>query len=381
MIKKYLLSPGPTPVPERVMLAMAEPILHHRTPQFSAIMEETRQGLKEIFGTKEEVLILSSSGTGAMDATITNTLSAGDRALVINGGKFGERWGNICDAYGVETVEVEVEWGKAVNPADVKKALDADPSIKAVLVQASETSTCASHPIKELAALIAKRDNTILVVDGITAVGVYELPMDEWGIDVLLSGSQKAFMLPPGLAFIALSKKAQQAMESSTLPKFYFNLAVEIKKQAGNTTNYTSPVTLIVGLREVLRMLKEEGLKNSYRRLDRLARAARAGVSALGMQLVAPDCPSGAVTGAFVPEGIDGVAFVKLMRDEFGVTFAGGQAQWKGKVVRIAHLGYFQNFDIIIAMSALEMALHEFGQPVEFGRGVAAATEVLKEEF
>jgi len=382
MKKKYLLSPGPTAVPETVLAKMAEPMIYHRTPQFSAIFAEVKKGLKYVFQTEEEVLILASSGTGAMEATITNLFSKGDKVIVVNGGKFGERWGQIAETYGLETIEIKVEWGQAVDVNDVKELLEKDPHIKAVLMQASETSTTVMHPVKEIAGLTKDRD-ILLVVDGITAVGVTDLSMDKIGIDVLLSGSQKAFMLPPGLAFIALSQKAWGFAARSELPKFYFDLKTENKNQVSgkDTTAYTPAISLIIGLAEVLRLVKEEGLENLFNRHATLARATRAAVKALGLKLLAPDAPADSATGAYVPEGVDGGKLVKFLRDDMGVTIAGGQDHLKGKIIRIAHLGYYDTFDIIIAISSIEMALIKLGHKIELGKGVAAAQQILLERY
>ncbi|HAP66516.1 MAG TPA: aminotransferase, partial [Nitrospinae bacterium] len=221
MKKRYLLSPGPTPVPEAALLTMAYPMIHHRTPQFSAIFAEAKEDLKYLFQTKNDVLILSSSGTGAMESAVTNLFSPGDHALVVNGGKFGERWGKLCEAYGLKTTWLNVEWGKAVKPKDIEDALNKDKDIKGVFIQGNESSTTVSHPVKEIAEIVKKRDNTLFVVDGITAIGVYDMPMDKWGIDVLITGSQKALMLPPGLAFISLNDKAWKFTETAKLPRFY----------------------------------------------------------------------------------------------------------------------------------------------------------------
>lgn len=382
MKKKYLLSPGPTAVPENVLARMAEPMIHHRTPQFSAIFAEVKKGLKKLFQTEQEVLILSSSGTGAMESAVTNLFCKGDKVVVVNGGKFGERWGQLSKVFGLEPIEVKVEWGEAVDPVVVKGILDKDPEIKGVLVQASETSTTVAHPVRELAKLTKDRD-TLLVVDGITAVGVSDLSMDETGIDVLISGSQKAFMLPPGLAFIALSDKAWKFVDRSDIPRYYFDLKKENKNQiAGkDTTAYTPAVSLICGLAEVLKMVEEEGLDNLFERHKRLARATRAALTALGLKLLAPGSPADSATGAYVPEEIDGGKFVKFMRDDMGVTMAGGQDHLKGKIIRVAHLGYYDTFDIIIAISTIEMALKKFGCNVELGKGVAAAQEILLEKY
>lgn len=380
MRKNYLLAPGPTPVPESALLAMAQPMIHHRTPQFSEIFKETAELLKFVFQTKEDVLILAASGTGAMEGTIVNLYSPGDEVIVVNGGKFGERWGKISEAYGLKAHWLNVEWGKAVDPAEVKKLLDANPNVKGVLVQASETSTTAAHPVKELAAL-TKDKNCLLIVDGITAVGVFDLPMDDWGVDVLVSGSQKAFMLPPGLAFAALSAKAWRFQETAKCPRFYFDFKKERKNLKDNTTAYTPAVSLITGLREALKLIKEEGLSNVFARHDRLARATRAAASALGLKLLAPEAPSNAATGVFMPEGVEGGKLVKYLRDTMGITMAGGQDHLKGKILRVAHLGYVDTFDIIIAISAIEMALAKAGHKVEFGKGVAAAQKILIEGY
>lgn len=369
-------------VPETVLARMSEPIIHHRTPEFSAIFAEVKQGLKYLFQTEEEVLILSSSGTGAMESAICNLFSKGDKVLFVNGGKFGERWGEIASTFGLETVELKVEWGRSADVNDVKELLQCDPQIKGILVQASETSTTVAHPVRELAELTKDRE-TILVVDGITSVGVMDLPMDDIGVDVMISGSQKAFMLPPGLSFIALSKKAWGFADKSDLPKFYFDLKKENKNQiAGkDTTAYTPAVSLIIGLAEVLKIVRKEGLENLFKRHEVLARATRAAVKALGLELLAVDMPAESATGAYLPEQIDGKEFIRFLRDEMGVTMAGGQDHLTGRVVRIAHLGYYDTFDVIIAIAAIEMALDRFGHPVELGKGVAAAQKVLAERY
>ena len=381
MKKEFLLAPGPTPVPDRVLLAMAQPMIHHRTPQFSAIFAEVKEDLKYLFQTKQDVLILAASGTGAMEGSVTNLFSPGDEVIVINGGKFGERWGKISESYGLKAHWLNVEWGKAVDPKDVKKILDANPKIKGIMVQASETSTAVAHPVKELAQFTKNRQDCLLIVDGITAVGVFPVPMDELGIDVLVSGSQKAFMLPPGLAFVALSEKAWKFMETAKCPRFYFDFKKERKNLKDNTTAYTPAASLIIGLREALRMIKEEGLENVFARHNRLARATRAAVKAMNLKPLAPDSPSDATTGVYVPEGVDGGKLVKYLRDEMGITLAGGQDHLKGKILRIAHLGYIDTFDIIVAISSIEMALRKFGYKMEFGKGVAAAQEVLLEGY
>jgi aspartate aminotransferase-like enzyme len=377
MIKQYLLSPGPTPVPNDVALAMSETMIHHRTPQFNQVFDEAREGLKKLFGTKNDVLMLACSGTGAMEASVANLFSLGDKVLVINGGKFGERWLNISNAYGLSPIEMKVEWGQAVKVADVEKQLKANPNIQGVMIQASETSTTALHPIEEIAKLT--KGGPLFLVDGVTAVGVVPLPLDEWGIDVLVTGSQKALMLPPGLGFIALSDRAWEKSKTAKLPRFYFDLNLERKNQQKGSGAFTPAVSLIFGLRASLRMIEREGLANVYARHDRLCRATRAAAGALGLKLLAPKDPSPAATGIYLPDGIDADAVLEYLRDKMNVTLAEGQDQLKGKAIRIAHIGYMGAFDVITAIAALEMALRKFGAEIPFGRGVAAAQEVLME--
>ncbi len=378
MIKSYLLAPGPTPVPPEVLAAMSLPVVHHRTPQFAAVLAEIQEGLRELFGTSQDVLVLAASGTGAMEGSVTNLLSAGDEVVVVDGGKFGERWTKIARAYGVVVHEVKVEWGRAVDPAAVKAALDAHPKTRAVYMQASETSTCVLHPVPAVADLTRARD-VLLVVDGITAVGVVDLPMDRLGIDVLVTGSQKALMLPPGLALVSLSERAWQAVDGAKLPRFYFDFKKERKGVAEKSTAWTPAISLLQGLRVALAMMRAEGWANVHARHDRLARATRAGAVAMGLALLAPESPSPAATGVMLPAGTDGSAVFRYLRDRMRVTFAGGQDQLKGKIIRLSHLGYVGAFDVVVGLAALEMALHHFGIPVTLGRGVGAAEAILAE--
>lgn len=377
MIKQYLLSPGPTPIPNEVALAMSATMVHHRTPQFNQVFDEAREGLKKIFGTKNDVLMLASSGTGAMEASVTNLFSPGDKVLVVNGGKFGERWLNIANAYGLNPVDLKVEWGRAVKVADVEKQLKAHPDIQGVLIQASETSTTVFHPIKEIAKLT--KNGPLFIVDGVTAVGVVPVPVDEWGIDVLVTGSQKALMLPPGLAFIALSDRAWEKTKKAKLPRFYFDLNLERKNQQKGSGAFTPAVSLVFGLRASLEMMEKEGIGHVYARHERMSRATRAAARALGLKLLAPDSPSFAATGVYLPGDIDADRVLDYMRDKMNVVLAEGQDQLKGKVIRIAHVGYMGAFDVITAVVALEMALRKFGAEIPFGNGVAAAQEVLME--
>jgi aspartate aminotransferase-like enzyme len=274
MIKHYLLSPGPTPIPNQIALAMSETMIHHRTPQFNQVFEEARQGLKKLFGTKNDVLMLASSGTGAMEAAVANLFSPGDKVLVINGGKFGERWLNISNAFGLNPIEMKVPWGQAAKVAEVEKQLKANPDLQGVMIQASETSTTVFHPVQEIAKLT--KNGPLFLVDGVTAVGVTPVPMDEWGLDVLVTGSQKALMLPPGLGFISLSDRAWEKTKKAKLPRFYFDLNLERKNQQKGSGAFTPAVSLIFGVRASMQMIEREGLVNVYKRHERMCRATRA---------------------------------------------------------------------------------------------------------
>ena len=380
MEKKYLFSPGPTMPPPEVLLKMAEPIMHHREPEFEKIVTEIREGLKYLFQTKNEVLVFTSSGTGAMEGAVSNILAKGNKALVVRGGKFGERWGEICKSYGIEFIPIDVEWGKAVRPQQIRHALAEDPSIRAVYTQATETSTGVKHPIREIAEIVGKYPDTVLVVDAITGIGVFDLPMDAWNLDVVISVSQKALMFPPGLSFAALSEKAWRFVERSSLPKYYFDFKRELKSTQKNQSSYTPGISLFVGLRESLRMIQEEGLEALFRRHKKLAEAMWAALKALGLELFAPEAPSEALTAVKIPEGIDGVKLQELFFERFGITVAEGQDRAKGKIIRIAHLGYYDRLDMIRVISALEMLLKQMGYLFELGKGVRAAEEVFLRE-
>ncbi len=379
MKKTYLLTPGPTPIPENVLALSAKPILHHRTPQFVKLMEDVKVQLKYVFQTKNDVLLLASTGTGAMDAAVTNLFKKGDTVITLNAGKFGERWTKIAKAYGLNPVEIKVEPGQSVTVGQVEQALNKNPNTRGVLFQASETSTGVAMPTREICDLVRKRENCISVVDAITALGVFDLRMDEWGIDVLITGSQKALMLPPGLACISLSDKAWKWSESSDIPKFYFDLAKERKALAKGQTAWTPAVSIIIGLQETLKMIKDEGLENVFKRHETLARATRAGIKALGLEMLAKDSPSIAMTAVLVPSEIkDGKGIPKTMRDKYGVTIAGGQDELEGKIFRLTHFGYVDKFDILIGIGALELTLKDLGYTkFEFGAGTGAVLKAL----
>jgi aspartate aminotransferase-like enzyme len=379
-LKNYLFTPGPVAVPEEVMLQMARPIIHHRTVEFEMIFSEVREGLKYVYETQQEVFILAASGTGAMEGAVVNTLSKGDKVLVVNGGKFGERWVKISKVYGLEVVEVKVEWGYSVVPKIIEDYLNKDKDIKAVMVQASETSTGVMHPTKDIGEITRKRDDVILIVDGITAVSVFPLPFDEYGIDVLVAGSQKAFMLPPGLSFAAMSEKAWKFYEKSDLPKFYFDFKSYLNNADKNTTPYTPAVSLIVGLALVLKNFKNEGLQKIHNRHSKLALATREAMKAIGLEPFVKDTPSTALTVTYAPEEIGAKKIISALKDSFGMTVAGGQDDAKGKIFRVSHIGYIDMADTIAYISAVESVLKDLGHDFEFGAGTRTATEILSQK-
>lgn len=378
MKKYYLMAPGPTPVPNQVLLAMARPIVHHRTPEYEALFAQVREGLKWLIQTKQETILLAASGTGGMEAAVTNTLSPGDTALVIRAGKFGERWAEICKAYGTQVIALDAPYGHTVPAEQVAEALRKTPGIRAVFCQHSETSTGVLHDVQGYAAA-TRQSEAILVVDTVSSLGVANLPMDAWGVDVVVSGSQKGLMLPPGLAFCTLSDRAWDQVKQAKLPRYYFDLLGEKKLVVKNQPHFTPPVSLVVGLREVLEMLQAEGLANVFKRHDRLARATRAGVEALGLELFAKATPSPAITAVVSPKGIEGEKVVATYAKSHNITIAGGQGEMKGKVFRLGHMGYVGDFDVVVALSALEQVLAELGYPVDWGAAVGAAQKVLAE--
>jgi aspartate aminotransferase-like enzyme len=377
MLKRYLLAPGPTPVPAEILLSMAAPIIHHRSPDFLPVLDSAKKGLQWLYQTKNDVLILSSTGTGGMVGAVNNFFNQGDEVLVVNGGKFGERWTKICQAYGLKVEEIVVEWGYAVKPAEVEEKLKKNKNLKGVFVQATETSTGVYHDIQTLSSIVRKYEDTLFVVDAISALVAHDLRTDEWGIDIMVGGSQKGVMLPPGIAFVSVSEKAWKKAETSKIPKFYFNFKKERENLAKNQTNFTSPVTLIIGLNAGLKMLQAEGLENVFKRHERLAHATRKAVQAIGLDLYPKESPANSVTAIMTPPGIDGQAVYKNLREKYGITAAGGQDRAKGKIFRIAHLGYADRFDIITAIAGIEMVLKGMGYPVTLGTGVAVAQALL----
>ena len=374
-MKYRLFTPGPTPVPEEVLAALSRPIIHHRQGEFKEIFTRVNEHLKYLFQTKEEVITLTASGTGAMEAAVTNLLSAGDTALYVNGGKFGERWGQVLTRYGVIAHEIKVDWGSAVLPGAIKEMLRKHPEAKAIFFTHSETSTGTAIDLKAIAGIVRSSSPVLLIVDGVSSVGALELQMDEWGVDVVLTASQKGLMLPPGLSFIALSERAWKAARSSSLPKFYFDLEKALKMIVECQTPWTPAISLIVGLDVALQMIKKEDLRNVWLRHERLARGLREGCRALGLETFSTS-PSNAITAVRMPEWLDGETLRRVLREKHLIVVAGGQYHLKGKVIRIAHLGHFDELDIVELIAALGLALQDCAQD-----SGAAAAKMFRERF
>ena len=381
MQKKYLMTPGPTPVPSEVLLAQARPMIHHRTPDFSAMLRESVEGLKYVFQTQNDVLIFGCSGTGAMESAYVNCFCAGDTVIVARNGKFGDRMVKIAKTYGLNVIDLAYEWTETVKVADVAKALADDPGARGVVVVQSETSSGVLNDVEAMGKIVAGYPDCVFIVDSITGIGAVPCKTDEWGLDVVMTGSQKGLMLPPGLAAVSVSAKAWKAYERSTLPKFYFDWGPYRKNLEKDTTPFTPAVSLIIGLCESIKMMREETIEGVIARHSRLAEATRRGCETLGMKLFAPPEGRGsAVTPVWVPEGVDGKAIVKIMKDKYGVTIAGGQDDYAGRIFRVGHLGYFGEFDIITTLAALEMTLAELGYAFERGAGIKAAEAVFMGE-
>lgn len=375
MYKEFLVSPGPTAVPQDTLLLMANPLYHHRTERFDEVFYQTSEKLKTIFQTKEDVYILASSGTGGMEAAVVNLINEGDKVVTVNGGKFGERWASLCKKYGATVDEIEVPWGKSIDANVIAEKINADKTIKAVFMQHSETSTGALHDV-EAVAKITKDTDTLLVVDAITSIGVHDLQMDNWGVDCVITGSQKALMLPPGLGLISLSAKAYEASKNCKTPRFYFNLEAAKKNLVKKTTAFTPATTLIIGLNDILDKMAAEGLQNIYKRHANIALAARKGCEVLGMKLFAEN-PSNGVTSALAPEGIEGKKIKSIMEKKYKVSIAGSQDVAKADIIRIGHIGYYDKSDIVVALSSLEFALKDLGHDFEFGASFKEAQKVL----
>jgi aspartate aminotransferase-like enzyme len=374
-IKKPRLStPGPTPLYPPALRAMMGADIHHRTEDFRRVYRSCLAGLKEVMGTKHDVMLFASSGTGAMDAAVSNLFSKGDKVIVCIAGKFGERWLEIVKAYGLDATAIVVPYGDAVSPQQLQDAIAGLPGVKGVFVQASESSTGAAHDVKAMGAAVAKTD-AILVVDAITGLGTMPLDIDGWGLDVVISGSQKAFMIPPGLAFLSVSPKAWRFAETATLPHYYFNLKKEKKSGDGGESTWTPSIALILALSEALDYITQVGMANLVGNAQMLASATRAAVQAMGLELFTPLSPGAAVTAVRPPAGMDSGVIAKEFRERFGTVIANGQGSMKGQLFRIAHIGYFDFLDLFAMLAGLEIILNANGFPVKFGSGVAVAQE------
>ena len=376
MKKHKLFTPGPTSIPEEVLLEMAKPIMHHRTEEFLSIAKDVFEGLKYLFQTKNDVLIMASSGTGAMEASIVNLFSKGEKIIVVNGGKFGERFVEIGKAYGLNVVDVKVEWGKTLKKEELEKIIEENKDAKGVFVNLCETSTATHFDVKGFGEIVSKYEDIVLVVDAISSLGAVPCYMDEWKIDCLITGSQKAFMLPPGLSFISLSEKAWNKTKNSDLPKYYFDLKKYRKTLEKFDFPFTIPVSLIVGLKKSIEIIKGYTLEKIWEEHKKRAEATRRAIISMGLSLLSSS-PSDALTAILLPDGIDGDQIIKFIRKNYGISIAGGQDKLKGKIVRISHLGWQDEFDVLTAITALGIGLEKFGYKVDIGKGIEKAKEVL----
>lgn len=370
-MKKYLLSPGPTPIPPAVSGALAAPIMHHRTSEFADLMKDVLKDLKWLMMTNNDVITIAATASGAMDASVSNFLWKGARVITISAGKFGERWSEIAMAYGMDVVNLEVEWGKAVTIEQIDRAFKENPDAVAIFGTASETSTGVAHPIAKIGDYLRKNHpEALFVVDAVTALGIFEVRTDDWGVDILVGGSQKGLMLPPGLSIMSISAKAWEFNKKSDLPKYYLDVAKEAKAHKKGQTAYTAAVSHIMGLRKTMDMFKEDGLEKVFNRFQAIAHGMRQAAISMGIELFAPKSPSPSITSFKAPEGLDGQEIVKRLKDR-GITIAGGQAHLKGKVFRIGHMGYMDEGDMMVTLLNLEEVLNEMGFAVEPGVGIA----------
>ncbi len=375
MKKNYLMTPGPTPVPEDIRQEMARPMIHHRTKEYQAIFKDATEGLRKIFKTSGDLFTFTSSGTGAMEASMVNVLSPGDKIIVVRGGKFGERFGDIAKAYGVEVIAIDVEWGNAPKPELISETLKKNPGVKAVYTTLCETSTATVYDIKAIGRVVGRTD-ALFVVDTISGLGADDFENDAWGVDIAICGSQKGLMIPPGLAFCSVSAKAWKAVETSKLPKFYFNFKKYKKAYMDTDTPFTSAITLVIGLKKAVETINNKGVDNVIAEHQKLARAARESCKAMGLGIFSKS-PSSAVTGVMTPDGIDADAVIKLLKTEHGVTFAGGQEQLKGKIFRLAHMGGIDEEHTVEAIKALEEALAKLGHKFTKGAGIEALKKAI----
>jgi aspartate aminotransferase-like enzyme len=376
IIKERLFTPGPTPLLMEAQARTLTATLHHRTESFRQLMRETTENLKSFYNTASDVLIFTSSGTGAMEGSVTNLVSPGERVLVGTAGKFGERWLDIAKAYGIEAVKIEAPYGHTLPIAEFEKQLKSGGPFRAVYIQATESSTGVSHDVRALGEVVKHYPETALVVDAITGLGTTHLDPDAWGLDIVIGGSQKALMVPPGLAFASVSEKAWKLIERAKSPRFYFDFLKERKSQAKGETSYTPATTLVVGLHAALDYIREVGREELINNAATLAHATRRAAGALGLKLFAAESPANALTAVCAPSNMDSGSIVKEMRQRFGAIIANGQGSMKGKIFRFAHLGYYDAPDLFAGLAALEIVLKKLGHKFELGAGVRAAQEV-----
>jgi aspartate aminotransferase-like enzyme len=380
-IKQILMTAGPTPVPPQVLAKMAEPVLYHRAPAGVELYERVLKRLPDVFRTRNDVLLFAASGSGAMDSAVANLVRPGTKVLACAAGKFGERWIELCEAYEADLIRYEPGWGQRLDPQEIAKLLDVNAGVEVVFATLSETSTGIVHDVEALAAVVRER-GALLAIDAVSGLGAARLEQDAWGVDVVVAGSQKALMIPPGLAFASVSQRALDAAAAKPGGRYYFDWVQTAKQQRKQPPNspFTPPVTLLAALDVALGMIEDEGIENTWERHGLLARATRAGAAALGLELYGdPDEKANVVTAVALPDTVDGKQVPKLLRDRYGITANGGQAQLAGKILRIAHCGYFGGFDILTTLSGLEMTLAQLGHEVEQGAGVGAAQKVFIE--
>jgi len=377
--KRYLLTPGPTPVPPEVLAALAQPVIHHRERDYREIYERCLARLREVYRTEHDVLVFTTSGTGAFESAVANLTSPGDRQLVLSAGNFGERWAGMVQAFGADLVHVRLEWGETPEPEDLRSALEDAGDVRVVYLTHSETSTGVVCDVQALTA-VAKEAGALVVVDGVSSLGAVPLETDAWGIDVVVSGSQKALMCPPGVAFASVSPAAREAASQATATRYVLDWERTRKAQAKLDAPFTPAISIVRALDVALGLLLEEGLEAAFDRHARLGRACREGAKAMGLELFSPDEERSAVVTAIrTPDGVDATEIVSALRDRFGITIANGQGDLKGKIFRIGHIGWFDVFDITTALAAVELALADAGAEIERGVAVTRALEAWAE--
>ena len=375
---KFLLAPGPTPLPEEVRLEGAREITHHKHPVAKKMFRKVTDDMKWLLGTKYDSYLLASSGSGAMETAVQNLINTGDKVIIINAGNFGGRWVKINKAYGANVVEIKKDWGDMATPAELEAVLKANPDTVAVFCQLSETSTGACSDTAGFAKIVSKT-NAILVVDGVSGIGVVPLKMDEWNVDVVVGGSQKGMMLPPGMAFICMNEKAWKLVENNKQHKFYFDLKLFQKKLVDNETPWTPPIGIIYQADKAFEMMKAEGLENVWARSTKLAKGIRTAMKAMNLELFAK-CPGDAVTTVKIPDGVDGKKVTSVIRDKYGITIAGGQGDFSGKIFRLGNMGYMDMYSELACLAALELTFKELGHKFEIGSGVSAFMKEMAQE-